>query len=421
MKKLVLFLCALLFAVDVGAATVTRPAKSFGGTSFINGVVPQASDFNGDLDTLYAEFNGNIDNANIKSAAAIALSKIDTSAGFTVNIRTVNSAPCEFLDESDQGADLRRWAWCSVAGEMRLGTYTDAAVLQNNWLTITRANGGVTLGGTSGSNVINGATTFNQAVTFVGSTTIVPTASITLYMGTTAPSGWLLLDGTSYSCTGAASVKANLCTQLVSLSASVNYKGSASAVVTSDFTSDEIIHTAHGKVANDRVHFSSTTTLPAPLSSSVVYCIISTTTDRYKVGPVCGGGVTDLTTNGTGTHSDYFNFLVPDARGRSILGTGAGAGLTTRVIGATGGLETAAASVTGSHVLTTAEMPAHTHTAPSNAEASGGGANNSFLRGSPTVSSIATSSTGGDGGHTHTTPAVAVIDPFLVATYIIKL
>jgi microcystin-dependent protein len=43
----------------------------------------------------------------------------------------------------------------------------------------------------------------------------------------------------------------------------------------------------------------------------------------------------------------------PDLRGRFILGSGQGVGLTNRTIGQTGGAET--------HVLTTNEIPSHTH------------------------------------------------------------
>lgn len=47
------------------------------------------------------------------------------------------------------------------------------------------------------------------------------------------------------------------------------------------------------------------------------------------------------------------NFSLPDQRGRCTLGAGAGSGLTSRTLGATGGEET--------HVLTTTEIPSHTH------------------------------------------------------------
>lgn len=49
------------------------------------------------------------------------------------------------------------------------------------------------------------------------------------------------------------------------------------------------------------------------------------------------------------------NFAVPDLRGRVAVGTGQGAGLTAINLGQIGGRETV--------TMTTAQMPAHTHTA----------------------------------------------------------
>lgn len=57
------------------------------------------------------------------------------------------------------------------------------------------------------------------------------------------------------------------------------------------------------------------------------------------------------TTWGVGDGSTTFN--LPDARGRVPMGAGAGSGLTARTVGQSGGEET--------HLLTTGELPAHTH------------------------------------------------------------
>jgi hypothetical protein len=45
-------------------------------TTFVDGTIPTAAQFNGDFDTIYSEFNGSITNANISASAAISASKI---------------------------------------------------------------------------------------------------------------------------------------------------------------------------------------------------------------------------------------------------------------------------------------------------------------------------------------------------------
>lgn len=392
----------LLCAGVADAGTINRPTKTFGGSSFINGVTPQASDFNGDVDTIYGEFNGNIDNNNLKVGAAIDASKINPD-GFTVNLRTVNASPCYALDESDQGADLRVWKMCSNAGILSIWAYNNSGSVSGTWFSMDRTNGSTTIGGPSGTNTIYGTTTFNQPVIFAGSSSILPTGVTMTYMGTVAPTGWLLMDGNEVPCTGGSAVNAPLCSQLISLFGSANYKGTPAATITVDPTSDEVIHTAHARVVNDRVHFSTTGALPSPLNATTVYCVQSITADRYKL-KACGGANIDITTSGTGSHSDYFNMKIPDTRGRNVLGTGTGTGLTARVIGASGGEE--------NHLLTEVEMPVHNH--GTNAIRLGGGGGN-FLGSGPTeVTSAANTNTGG--GTTHN-----VLDPFIVMSYIIKL
>jgi microcystin-dependent protein len=58
------------------------------------------------------------------------------------------------------------------------------------------------------------------------------------------------------------------------------------------------------------------------------------------------------TTYGVGDNATTFN--LPDMRGRVPVGSGTGAGLTTRSLGGSGGAET--------HTLSTSEIPSHSHT-----------------------------------------------------------
>jgi microcystin-dependent protein len=218
------------------------------------------------------------------------------------------------------------------------------------------------------------------------------------------------MDGNEVPCTGGSAVNAALCSQLISLYGSANYKGTPAATITVDPTSDEVVHTAHARVVNDRVHFSTTGTLPSPLNATTVYCVQSVTADRYKL-KACGGANIDITTSGTGSHSDYFNMKIPDTRGRNVLGTGTGTGLTARVIGATGGEE--------AHLLTAAEsgLPAHNHTVSRFANADGSPGNIANTSNASAMGTTTTSTnTAASASSTHN-----VMDPFIVMTYIIKL
>jgi len=110
------------------------------------------------------------------------------------------------------------------------------------------------------------------------------------------------------------------------------------------------------------------------------------------------------TSYGVGDGSTTFN--VPDCRGRVKVGTGTGTGLTARSIAQTFGTET--------HTLTTAEIPAHTHTydryTPGSASSSDPVDGTNVDGGHV---STASGSTGGGGSHVNTQPSI-------VCTAIIK-
>jgi len=105
---------------------------------------------------------------------------------------------------------------------------------------------------------------------------------------------------------------------------------------------------------------------------------------------------------GSGDGSTTFN--LPDLRGRTVIGSGTGSGLTARTLAATGGAET--------HILSISEMPAHTHSysnQPFMQDSTSGG----DTRPAGSNSSYTTGSTGGGAAHNN-------MQPFLVLNYMIK-
>ena len=80
----------------------------------------------------------------------------------------------------------------------------------------------------------------------------------------------------------------------------------------------------------------------------------------------------------------------------------------------TGGAKTISAGTSGSHTLTTSEIPAHTHTTAGGGGGSYSGSNSHASAGGWSGTS---GSTGGGGGHTHTTPAHSLVQPYIVVYF----
>jgi len=168
----------------------------------------------------------------------------------------------------------------------------------------------------------------------------------------------------------------------------------------------------HGLAAGDPVFFTTTGSLPAPISPNTIYYVMSAglTTNAFQISATPGGAAIS-TVGGTqsGTHTLYFcpfglgdgatTFNVPNLNGRVAVGKSADTEFN--VLGKTGGAKT--------HTLTVAEMPAHVHDTTIRVAGSAAPPGVSLGNGSY----INTGSTGGGAAHNN-------IQPYQVLNYMIK-
>ena len=121
------------------------------------------------------------------------------------------------------------------------------------------------------------------------------------------------------------------------------------------------------------------------------------------------------TTYGTGDGSSTFN--LPDLRGRVIAGQDdMGGSSANRLTDQTGGLNGDTLGDTGgseTHTLSTAQMPAHTHTVAAQQQVGGDSTNRGGSGQLGAAATITSSSTGGDGAHNN-------VQPTIILNYIIK-
>jgi len=395
-KKLIatLLLLASITAI-ADAAIITRPTKTTGGTSYNDGTIPHASDFNGDADTVYNDYNGNITNANISGAAAIAGSKI--SAQFTTNVQVTSAAvPCFVNIDSSLGVDLKQWRICQNAGVLSIATFTDAGAVIITPMSIVRATGLTTFVGgltlSTGNMIISAGN-----ITVSGTATLTSlTANSFLYSGTAglltttvAPTNGQLLIGS----TGAAPVRAAI-------------TGTANEITVTNSAGGITLDIPVGAI------FDTATATADPGAA------LGLATKQYvdaQIALLIPSG-TKMVLNQTNCPAGWTKDVASNDKALRLVngavGSGGSVAFTTAF--AAGTIPT----ITDSHTLTTAEMPSHTHVEQHDNQNTGsaGSANGIATTTNGTDTATATTSTqatGGGGGHTHT-----ITSPSLAVSYV---
>lgn len=150
----------------------------------------------------------------------------------------------------------------------------------------------------------------------------VNTGTISMYGASTAPTGWLNCDGS------AVSVTTYLDLFEILNNDSLAYGVGTPTTFTADDATDVITSASHGLNDGDVIYVRSGTTLPAGLTADTAYHVRDKTTHTFKVSATAGGSAVDITTTGTGTHSWYSTFKLPDFRSRTPLGYSGGAAPT---------------------------------------------------------------------------------------------
>lgn len=184
------------------------------------------------------------------------------------------------------------------------------------------------------------------------------------YVGRTAPSGYLLCDGSAVSRATYAALYAVMCPSLGTVTVTI-----ATPAVFS--------LTAHGLSVGERVRFTTSGALPTGLTANTDYFVSNVPgTGTFRVSASLGGADVNTSGSQSGTHTgQYFGygagdgsttFNVPDMRGRLAAGADAmggtaasrltlsGSGISAGGLGVAGGTETT--------TLTTAQLASHSHT-----------------------------------------------------------
>lgn len=254
----------------------------------------------------------------------------------------------------------------------------------------------------------------------------VPAGSVQMYAMNTAPTGWLLCDGTAVSRT----TYANLFAAIVPSKGTVTITIATPGVVTL---------ASHGFQTGDMIYLTTTGALPTGLSQNTIYYVINVTSSTFRLATSAANAAagTAINTSGTqsGTHTLRYcpyglgngssTFNVPDLRGRSPIGAGTGSGLTARVLGTNYGAETVTLASTNIPSITTGNESAnHTHSYSGVGSTGSPGVygivdNNTTAK----PNSITTGNQSANHTHTYTNASptgAAILHPTISMSYIIK-
>lgn len=210
----------------------------------------------------------------------------------------------------------------------------------------------------------------------------IPSGTSWLHNGFTAPTGWLLEDGSAVSRTTYAALFAVIAISTTGTTHSTN-------------VIDSIPSTTNMAVG-----------MPIsgpgiPVATTVASITSGTAITISHAATSSGVGVAIVVAPfGIGDGSTTFN--VPDSRGRAAIGAGAGSGLTARTLGATGGEE--------NHTMTINEMPIHNHASSDSANwvTDKAGGNTVAIGGTQNINLVGlTTQTGNGAPHNNMQPWVA--------------
>lgn len=298
-------------------------------------------------------------NSTIDATGTIA-STGAVSAGTTVSAGTsITAGTSIYAGTSISGASL------SATGPVSAASGSISGNVSAQTLTLTQASGTAPMTVSSTDLVTN-----LNADLLDGQhgSVFAPPGMVTPYAGISAPTGWLLADGSSVSRTTYAALFSALTTTV----GTVTISNASPGVVT---------RTSHGLVEGDAVYLTTTGTLPTGLSANTTYYVKYVNANTFQLSAsrtatassgsaasFAAGTAINTSSAGSGTHTivkapygvaSSTTFNLPDLRGRlpvgvdNMSGSDAGRLSSPNALGGTTGFET--------HTLLEAELAQHSH------------------------------------------------------------